>query len=183
MRTTLLTLGALWLSSCCLGPDWGPPEPPPPPSPPCGCAADAAVPSTGEVTLRPHVDDGTYLRSVVSFEWASTDVEKTNNDWDVSLEPSTTAPGGFAFRVNTVTDDESCIEDLGPIQIADVPARESAACGDFPAVVEGHVYLVHTNDTDSRQYAAFGVKTLAADGAVTLRWFRSPDPDSFLLDF
>lgn len=183
MRTTLLTLGALWLSACCLGPDdWKNWEPPPPPQP-CGCSADAVVPATGEVTLRPHVDDGTYLGSVISFEWASTDEAKTNNDWDVSLEPSTTVRDGFAFRVNTVTDDESCIEDLGPIQIADVPARESAACTDFPAVVEGHVYLVHTKDTDSRQYAAFGVKTLAADGAATLRWFRSPDPDSFLLDF
>lgn len=180
MRTTLLTLGALCASACGLGPDdWKDWEPPPP----CGCRADPVVPATGEVTLRPHVDDGTYLGSVISFEWASTDVEKANNDWDVSLEPSTKVRGAFAFRANTVTDDESCIEDLGPIALADVPARESSACGDFPAVVEGHVYLVHTKDTDSRQYAAFGVKALAADGAATLRWFRSPDPDSFLLSW
>lgn len=184
MRTTLLTLGALCASACCLGPeDWGPPEPPPPPSQPCGCSADAVVPSTGEVTLRPHVDDDTYLRSVVSFELASTDLEKTNNDWDVSLEPSTTVRDAFAFRVNTVTNDRSCIEDLGQIAIADVPPTESSACADFLTVVEGHVYLVRTHDNDTQQYAAFGVTTLDADGAATLRWFRSPDPDSFVLSF
>jgi hypothetical protein len=180
MRTTLLTLGAVTLSACCVGPDdWGPPEPP---SAPCGCSADLAIPATGEVTLKPYVSDDAYLGSVVSFEWASTDVAVTNNDWDVSLTPSTRGLG-TTFRVNTVTDDESCLEDLGAIAIADVPAQVTAACGDFVDVVEGHVYLVRTVDSDTRQYAAFGVIAHVPGHEATLRWFRSPEQDAFVLDF
>ncbi|MEW5742386.1 MAG: hypothetical protein AB1938_25945 [Myxococcota bacterium] len=181
MRTTLLTLGVLLGSACCDGPEgWGPPEPPSPlePSAPCGCTPGAVVPATGEVTLRPHVDEDTYLRSVVSFQYAvgGEGVDITNNDWDVSLA------GNDVFRVNTVTDDSSCIQDLGAIAIADAP-EQLTECHDFLQVVEGHVYLVRTEDEDTRQHAVFGVIHHAAGRETTLRWFRSPDPDAFILEF
>lgn len=148
----------------------------------CGCSAERAIPSTGEATLKPHTNDQTYLGSVVSFEWATTvDSEQVRNDWDLSLEPSTQEAGAEVFRVDTVTDDRSCIEDEGQIEIVKVPALISR-CGDFVPVVESHVYLVHTVDTDTDQYAAFGV-THADAASVTLRWFRSAAPGEFALGF
>jgi len=148
----------------------------------CTCSADRAIPSTGEATLSPHTDDQNYLGSVVSFEWATTtDSEEVRNDWDLSLEPSTQETGALAFRVNTVTDDRSCIEDEGQIEFVKVPAQISK-CGDFLPVVEGHVYLVHTVDSDTDLYAAFGVIHADANG-VTMRWFRSAAADRFALGF
>lgn len=148
----------------------------------CGCGAERAIPSTGEATLAPHTNDQNYLGSVVSFEWATTtDSGQVRNDWDLSLEPSTSQPGALVFRVDTVTDDRSCIEDEGQIEIVKVPAQVKG-CGDLVPVVEGHVYLVHTVDSDTDQYAAFGVIRAEATG-VTLRWFRSAVEGSFELGF
>lgn len=144
---------------------------------PCGCAADRALPSTGEATLHRHTQLENYLQAVVSFEWATQeDSGQVNNDWDMELT------GDSKFRVNTVTDDRSCIEDLGAIQIVDVPEREPR-CDDFLPVAQDHVYLVRTRDSNTAsQFAAFGVTSIQSDGTVTIRWFRSPDPERFVLD-
>lgn len=64
-----------------------------------------------------------------------------------------------------------------------MPAQVTAACTDFVDVVEGRVYLVRTVESDTRQYAAFGVTAHTPGREATLRWFRSPKPDALVLDF
>jgi len=154
---------------------------------PCGDGGlcyEVIPPYSGLATLHPHTTDADYLDSVISFEHAATlDSGEVRNDWDLSLDSAE-----LRFRVNTVTDDRSWIVDLGPISVENVP--ETVDLADFapgpygdhdfaPAALE-HVYLVRTEDTETRQYAAFRVIDLAPDVGVTLQWFRSKDPERFV---
>lgn len=145
----------------------------------CNCLAPDA-PWTDEVQLTPHVDEQTYLGSVVSFRWATTvDHGEVGNDWDLSR--STTSRDELAFRVNLVTDDRSCIQDLGAIPLSAVPEQRSR-CDDHVKVVEGHVYLVENRDEDQQQLAVFAVTKLEGVRSVSLRWFRSPLADRFTFE-
>lgn len=147
----------------------------------CECIAPDQ-PWTAEALLTPHVDEETYLGSVVSFRWATTvDRGEVRNDWDLSLERSTTSVEELAFRVNLVTDDRSCIEDLGAIPPAQVPERLSR-CDDHVKVVEGHVYLVENRDSDQQQLSVFVVTKLEGVRSASLRWFRSPQPERFTFE-
>ncbi|MFZ5446646.1 MAG: hypothetical protein ACOZQL_42050 [Myxococcota bacterium] len=144
----------------------------------CGCVP-VDEPWTDEATLTPHTIDTDFYDSVISFRYATTvDHGEVNNDWDLSLIPDRLSPDHLAFRVNLVTDDRSCIEDLGVIPIASVPATVSR-CDDFVRALEGHVYLVKNVDTDQQQYAAFAVTKRDGVRSATLRWFRSSKPDVF----
>lgn len=144
----------------------------------CGCVP-VSEPWTDEATLTPHTSESDYLASVISFQWATTvDHGEVNNDWDLSLTTDRTSHDHLAFRVNLVTDDASCLEDLGAIPIATVPAQVTK-CGDELRVVEGHVYLVKNVDRDQQQYAAFAVTKLDGLHSATIRWFRSAQPDAF----
>lgn len=147
----------------------------------CGCIAPDE-PWTDEVTLTPHTTDTNFPGSVVSFQWATTvDHGEVLNDWDLSLTPDTATRDRLTFRVNLVTDDRSCLEDLGALSIANVPARLSR-CDDNVLVVEGHVYLVENRDVDQQQYAAFAVTKLDGVRSASLRWYRSPLPDRFTFE-
>ncbi|MDP1828953.1 MAG: hypothetical protein Q8L48_37170 [Archangium sp.] len=147
----------------------------------CGCIAPDE-PWTGEALLRAHVDEKTWLGSVISFRYGTTVEDgQVSNDWDLSLTPSTREARELTFRVNLVTDDRSCIEDLGAIAIADVPATLTR-CDDFVKAVEGHVYLVENRDQDQQQLAAFAVTTLDRGHSATLRWYRSAQPDRFTFE-
>ena len=144
----------------------------------CGCI-DLDEPWTDEATLKPHVDEGSYLGSVISFQYATTvDHGEVHNDWDLSLTPSTTEPDALTFRVNLATDDRSCIEDLGAVAISSVPANLTR-CDDHVPVVLGHVYLVENRDPDQQQFAAFAVTALDGAHSASLRWYRSSQPDRF----
>lgn len=147
----------------------------------CSCIGPDE-PWTDEVTLVPHTDEGSYLGSVLSFQWATTvDRGQVLNDWDLSLTTDTTSRENLTFRVNLVTDDRSCIEDLGAIAIATVPAA-IARCDDNVRVVEGHVYLVENRDEDQHQFAAFAVTRLDGLRSASLRWYRSSQPDRFTFE-
>ena len=149
-----------------------------------GICYESGTPYAGLATLHPHTTDADYLDSVVSFEHGTTvDDGAVGNDWDLSLDGA-----DLLFRVNTVTDDQSWIVDLGRISVEDIP--ESAlptqfhkgrygAYDEVPAVLE-HVYLVRNVDTDTTQYAAFRVVALEQGASVTLQWFRSKDPERFV---
>jgi hypothetical protein len=177
MRTPLL-LTVLALATSC-GEE--PASPPPAPKGSCSCIAPEE-PWTDEATLTPYTTDQNFLGSVISFQWATTvDHGEVLNDWDLSLTPDTATRDNHTFRVNLVTDDRSCIEDLGPIAIANVPATISH-CDDNVRVVEGHVYLVENRDVDQQQFAAFAVTKLDGVRSATLRWYRSSQPDRFTFE-
>lgn len=151
-----------------------------PPTADCACGPETPPPWMGDVMLTPHTDETDFLASTASFGDARLAQER--NDWDLSLTTSTTSRDELAFRVNLVTDDRSCLEDLGPIALADVPAR-LPTCGDHLTVQEGHLYLVLNVDEDQRQLAVVSVTKLDGTRSATVRWFRSKDPQSFSLDW
>jgi len=146
----------------------------------CACGPETTAPWLGDVTLTPHTDEGSFLASATSF--GDLALAKERNDWDLSLTPSTTSRDELTFRVNLVTDDRSCLEDLGLIALADVPQR-APTCGDDLTVKEGHLYLVLNVDEDQRQLAVVSVTKLDGTRSATVRWFRSKSADAFSLDW
>jgi hypothetical protein len=146
----------------------------------CGCGPETTGPWLGDVTLTPHTDEATFLASTTRF--GDLALAKERNDWDLSLTPSTTSPDELTFRVNLVTDDRSCLEDLGPIALTDVPQR-APTCGDHLTVHEGHLYLVLNVDDDQRQLTVVSVTKLDGTRSATVRWFRSKNAEVFSLDW
>jgi hypothetical protein len=181
-RATLAALTALTLASCVVEQDPSPSE--------CACEPSPAVPCAGEATLEARALHGDTVKATLSFEHATVEEDgAVNNDWDL-LYGNDLEPGLDLFTVNTGTDDRSWIVDLGPLpSLADVPAEvDPARFGagrwgehDDVPVVLGHVYLVRTVDENSRLFAAFRVTAHDVDRSVTLRWFRSADPERFAL--
>jgi hypothetical protein len=117
-----------------------------------------------------------YLVSAYSFEKATRDDRKaTLNDWDFMLE---TWRDKLWLRVRTVTDDRSVVRDLGPIDFA--TARRGAVplgTGEERAeVVEGHVYVIHTLDTETDSWALLRVLELGEDASMVFQWSVLADP-------
>lgn len=168
----------------------------------CGCTI-GEVPAAGTLTLRARSagpdTDQTYWNASASFEHggATGSEVQSGNDWDLVFGNDADRSLDL-FDVNTVTDDQSFIVDLGEIALRDAPATVDPA--DFPAqrgtiavdagldhsgavVVEGHVYWVRTPDTNSRLVTLVGVQKHEKNASVTLAWFRSKDPDRFVFDW
>lgn len=133
----------------------------------------------GQATLSSYTNPDNYASSAYSFEFASQDVDVTNNDWDVVYQAN-------RFMVNTITDDASFIVDLGDVALTDVPLTvdpsgfptgEFGTHDDVQAVVS-HTYVVRTVDGDTKQWAAFRILALAPGESVTIAWIRSADPDA-----
>ena len=101
----------------------------------------------------------------------------TKNDWDMYYVsfPENNSLGNY-FNVTTGKDDLSRIKDLGKFEwtdkfeIPDLPAYEIHTREALAAVNVGHIYLVHTKDTDSDLYALFRVEELKTGEAVTISW-------------
>jgi len=117
----------------------------------------------------------TYAASTYSFEHDTRDdAKKTGNDWDFAFNDSS---DGGTMRVRTVTDDRSEIWDLGPIDF------DAALRGDFnpvepstyAAAIEGHLYALHTLDTESDYWILLKVLELTDDGMI-FEWMRVEDP-------
>jgi hypothetical protein len=123
-------------------------------------------------------EDEHYAASTYSFEFASNDVDVTYNDIDVEYQ-------GNSFYVNTVTDDQSFIVDLGDVALADVPPTvdpDDYPLGEFGmhdavGAVLDHTFMVRTIDGNTKQWAAFRVVGLEPGESVTIAWERSTDPD------
>jgi hypothetical protein len=121
-------------------------------------------------------DADNYTRAAFSFKYGTNGddgLTATRNNWDV-LFGNSTIPD--AFDVTTVTDDRSRIADLGELDWSqtfelpalkayETPTRERSV----PAVV-GHIYLVHSKDTDSDHYALFRVEKLLPGDSVVITW-------------
>ncbi|MGI5864598.1 MAG: hypothetical protein ACOX6T_21460 [Myxococcales bacterium] len=109
------------------------------------------------------------------------------NDWDL-LFGNDQDPARDLFSVNLVTDDDSFIVDLGEKSFADVPEQVDPALypvgehgkhDDIPVAV-GHLYVVRTIDSNTRQWAAFKVTAHELNEQVTISWVRSPEAERFV---
>jgi len=117
-----------------------------------------------------------YVNAAFSFEFGMNGpgaVPLTRNDWDVLFG---NRPDRDTFGVTMVVDDRSRIRDLGALNWSDsfqvtaipaypVPTNEP----DVDAIV-GHMYVVHTKDTDTDLYALFRVEALEPGKSVAITW-------------
>ena len=124
-----------------------------------------------------------YVESAFSFEFGMNGVgalSLTRNDWDILFGNS---PDLDTFTVTMVTDDRSRIQDLGALNWGDafqvpvvpayaVPTRDP----DVNAIV-GHLYVVHTKDTETDLYALFRVDALVPRTSVTISWKSVQSPE------
>lgn len=117
-----------------------------------------------------------YKDAAFSFEFGMNGEESvplTRNDWDVLFGNS---PDRDTFQVTMVTDDCSRIRDLGALNWSDsfqvpvlpahpVPTNEPAV-----NAIVGHMYVVHTKDTQTDLYFLFRVEALDPLKSVTISW-------------
>ena len=123
-----------------------------------------------------------YAYAAFSFEFGGNgpEVQKLcRNDWDI-LFGNSSWPDGFDVTVGA--DDRSRIRDLGrrnwddKYEIGRLSAYEEPEREPSVKAVEGHLYLVHTRDTDSDVYAMFRVEKLEPGKSVEISWKVIPPP-------
>jgi len=123
-----------------------------------------------------------YAEACYSFRLASNDLAVTKNEVDVLYQ-------GNAFVVNTVTDDQSFIVDLGDVPLDKVPSTvdpsqyPTGAYGahDVLDAVLDHTYLVRTADHEAQLFAAFRVVGVDPGSNVTIEWEKSVDPTKMVI--
>jgi hypothetical protein len=136
------------------------------------------------ILLKRQTVDGVdnYPYAAFSFEFGGNgpDIKTAcRNDWDILFGNS---PLPDAFDVTTVTDDRSRIRDLGRYQWTDkfeiprLPAYEEPEREPSVKAIVGHMYLVHTRDTDTDLYALFRVEKLDPGKSVEITWKVIPAP-------
>ena len=124
-----------------------------------------------------------YVDATFSFEYGINGagaVPLTRNDWDIEFGNS---PDRDDFNVTMVVDDCSRIQHLGALNWSDsfqvpvlpaypVPTRDPSV-----TAVVGHMYVVHTKDTETDLYFLFRVESLDPKKSVTISWksVRSPE--------
>lgn len=95
------------------------------------------------------------------------------NNWDLIFG---NGPEPDSFDVTMVTDDRSRIKDLGKNDWTDkfyVPrlaAYEEPENEPSVKAVAGHMYLVHTRDSDNNYYVLFRVERLLPEESVEITW-------------
>ena len=124
-----------------------------------------------------------YQDATFSFEFGMNGVgtlPMTRNDFDILFGNS---PSLDTFQVTMVVDDRSRIQDLGALnwgdsfQVPEVPAYPVPTRDPDVNVIVGHMYVVHTKDTETDLYALFRVEALVPRTSVTISWksVRSPE--------
>ena len=117
-----------------------------------------------------------YVDAAFSFEFGMNGVGAlplTRNDWDILFGNS---PSFDTFEVTMVTDDRSRIKDLGALnwgdafQVPVLPAYPVPTRDPDVAAIVGHMYVVHTKDTETDLYALFRVESLEPLKSVTISW-------------
>ena len=140
---------------------------------------------TGKLLAR-KVENGVdnYIYATYSFKFGGNGPEVQRlcrNNWDLQFGNSPTSRD--AFDVSMVVDDRSRIKDLGKYNWADrfivpslsayeEPEREPSVKAEV-----GHIYLVHTRDTDYNHYVLFRVERLVSEESVEISW-KLIDPPS-----
>jgi len=145
-----------------------------------GFSRTSAETQTATLLSRKKYDD--YAKACFSFEHGMNGEEAqkvTRNDWDVQF-----GNGGDVFDVTMVTDDRSRIKDLGELswsnefEVPILPAHPNPEIREpSVAAVVGHMYAVHTVDTETDLYALFRVESLEPGNNVTISWKVVPSPE------
>ena len=102
----------------------------------------------------------------------------TRNDWDIQFTSMRRGEKVISdwFHVTMVTDDRSRIIDLGKrewselIDLPELPAYEKPTREKDVQAQVGHMYYVHTADSDSDHYALFRVEEMKSGESVGITW-------------
>jgi len=132
---------------------------------------------TGRLVKR-KIENGVdnYADAAYSFRFGGNgpEIQKLcRNNWELLFGNSPTAD---AFDVTMVTDDRSRIKDLGKynwgekFNIPTLSAYEEPEREPSVKAIEGHLYMVHTSDTDTNLYALFRVEKLVPGESVEISW-------------
>ena len=123
-----------------------------------------------------------YVDACFSFEFGTNgeaSLPLTLNDWDILFGND---PGDDTFDVTTAGSDISRIQDMGALNWGDVfqvpvltPLPVPTNEPDVKAVI-GHMYVVHTKDSNSDLYALFRVEALEPRKSVTISWKSVQSP-------
>jgi len=123
-----------------------------------------------------------YTQAAFSFKYGVNGdgaLKLTRNNWDLLFGNS---PTPDAFDVTMVTDDCSRIKDLGKLNWTDnfdvpaLPAYSQPTRESSVKAIVGHMYLVHSKDSDSDHYSLFRVEALTPNQSVTISWKLIPEP-------
>ena len=135
------------------------------------------------VARRKTVENDNYVNAAYSFEHGINGEEGrrvARNDWDLLFGNN---PSSDTFDVTMVIDDCSRILDLGEftwgnrLEIPLLPAHDQPTREPSVKAVVGHMYLVHTKDTETDLYALFRVEELEPGKSVTISWKIIPSPE------
>jgi hypothetical protein len=139
---------------------------------------------TGKLEKRRTVDGiDNYAYAAYSFRFGGNGPEIQNlcgNNWELLFGNS---PTPDSFDVTMITDDRSRIKDLGKFNWGDKFSIPTLAAYEEPErepsvkVIEGHMYLVHSRDTDTDLYTLFRVERLVAGEHVEITWKVIPRPE------
>ncbi|HEU4768925.1 MAG TPA: hypothetical protein VFS77_16185 [Pyrinomonadaceae bacterium] len=125
-----------------------------------------------------------FADACFSFEFGTNGqaaVPLTLNDWDLLFGNT---PGIDTFDVTLAGDDRSRIQDLGALNWSDefqvpvVTPHPVPTNGPDTDVHVGHIYVVHTKDSNSDLYALFRVESLDPGKSVTISWKVVPSPEN-----
>jgi hypothetical protein len=133
---------------------------------------------TGKLVKR-KMEDGAdnYIYATFSFKFGGNGPEVQRlcrNNWDLLFGNSATTIDGL--DVTMVVDDRRRIKDLGKYEwsqkfhVPRLSAYEEPESEPAVRAEVGHIYLVHTRDTDSNYYALFRVDRLISDESVEISW-------------
>jgi hypothetical protein len=145
------------------------------------------IPATAQTTndeiktgklLKRKTEDGVdnYIYATYSFKFGGNGPEVQRlcrNNWDLLFGNSPTTDG---FDVTMVVDDRSRIKDLGKYEwsqkfhVPRLAAYEEPEPEPSVRAEVGHIYLVHTRDTDNNYYALFRVERLISEESVEISW-------------
>lgn len=153
----------------------------PPPSP---AQTFDEAPRTVTLEARRKVDGfDNYHVAAFSFKHGingDASLKTTRNNWDILFGNS---PQRDSFDVTMVVDDRSRIKDLGAhewseiFEVPQLPAHEKPTREPSVAAVVGHIYLVHSADSDDDHYSLFRVESLEPGKTVTITWKRVASPE------
>jgi len=133
----------------------------------------------GRVTLparRSTNGQDNYVDAAFSFEFGMNgpgSLPLTLNDWDILFGNS---PDRDTFTVTTTGGDRSRIQDMGVLNWSDafqvpvLPANPVPWNGPAVDAIVGHLYVVHTKDTQTDLYFLFRVEALDPLKSVTISW-------------
>lgn len=125
-----------------------------------------------------------YVDAAYSFEFGMNGeaaLPLSRNDWDILFGNN---PNRDTFQVTIATDDCSRIADIGahnwsdPLEVLSFPAYPVPTNEAEVAAVVGHMYVVHTKDTDTDLYFLFRVEALEPLNRVTISWKSIQRPKS-----